>query len=237
MTPTFNWFHVGVANLLHPRAPTALNPNVVIPDLRVEFPDSDQWLPKFLLNAGIRSRLDPGTRALFLAVVRRGSHALGHYLAARSHTLTFAAWDGKGSLPASTFFGAVREWENCLLQYQFLVEVLNQSGRGVSGWRAYESGDGSATERMCLLANRVKHPSRKDVTPDRLTPLWLESEGLAGLDGYAIGYVDLAAELSAACGLAERFVDPATLFPASTDDEVDKDDGGGPQTTEGEAEG
>jgi hypothetical protein len=197
--------------LLHERAPDALNPELDIPDLATEFPDSHAWLRNHLLSAGLASGLDAERRALFLSIIRRATHALSHFASARERTLLYAGWDCSGAIPASDYFGAIEDWENCLLQFQILIDVMNKSMRGPEPSRMYERGDDSCTERMCEMANRVKHSTRGQITAKDLTPLWLEKEGLGALDGFRVSYVELADELRGACKLAEDLVDPVAL--------------------------
>ena len=206
------FFNSGIRMLLHERAPEALHPGLEIPDLTKEFPEYRSWLPSHLLHVGLRSSLDVESRALFLSIIRRATHALAHYLTAREKTLRYASWNRSGAIPASDYFGSLEDWENCLLQFQILIEVLNKSIPPSGTWRAYSSGDGSATERMCEMSNRVKHSTRGQITAKQLTPLWLEREGLGALDGYSISYTELADELRGALSMAEDFVDPAELF-------------------------
>lgn len=209
---TPQYFHSGVRMLLHARAPDALNPDLDVPDLAEDFPHFRSWLGNHLLNVGLRSGIDPELRAIFLSVIRRASQALSHYLTARDRTIRYANWDCSGSIPASDYFGAIGEWESCLLQYQILIDVLNKASRGKGDWRAYTRGDGTPAERMCEMANRVKHSPRDQVRIEELTPLWLEKEGLGALDGYEVTYAELAEELRGPCKLAEDMVDPAALF-------------------------
>ncbi|MGE0160770.1 MAG: hypothetical protein AB7T31_15305 [Gemmatimonadales bacterium] len=190
--------------LLHERAPDALNPLLDIPDLASEFPGARNWLPNHLLNMGVRSKFDVERRRLFLAIIRRTAHALTHFAAAREFTLRYARWDCSGAIPATQYFGAIEGWENCLLQYQILIAVMNDYG---DSWRAYQRNDGSRAERMCEMANCVKH-----ATSQELTPLWLEADGIAALGSYRVSYLEIADELRDACSLAEGLVDPTAFL-------------------------
>lgn len=198
--------------LLHERAPEALNPELVIPDLATEFPDSKYWLRNYLLNIGLRSKFDNDLRIVFLSLIRRASHALDHFTSARQRTLRFASWDCSGAIPAGDYFGAIEDWENCVLQFQILIEVMNKSLNKPAFSRMYERGDKSTTERICEMANRVKHSIRGQILVSDLTPLWLEKDGLGALEGYRVTYAELSDELRDACELAGQLVDPATFF-------------------------
>lgn len=208
---TARYFHSGIRMLLHERAPDALNQTLAIPDLAQAFPNAKSWIGTHVLNVGLTSGLSPDRRALFLSIVRRASHTLAHYISARDRTLRYAQWDCSGALPASDYFGAIEDWENCLLQFQIMIDLMNQSIRGTDIPRAYERGDGSVTERMCEAANRVKHSTRIQSTTIELTPLWLERDGIGVMDGYSIGYAELAEELREAFTMAQDLVNPLAL--------------------------
>ena len=197
----------GIRKLLHERAPDALNPDLEIPDLAAEFPESQNWLAIHLLNVAFRYPADTKTRAILLAMVRRASHALAHYSAARERTLRFARWDRCGPIPAGDYFGAIEGWENCLVQFQWLVEVVNKGMRPEEA--LYATGDRSAVERMCNMANCVKHPVRGAIQD--LTPVWLEWEGIGALDGSRATYVEVADEIRETARLAREYTDPAAF--------------------------
>jgi hypothetical protein len=202
----------GIRMLLHGRAPDALNMVLEVPDLAKEFPEHGDWLKTFLLNVGLRAGFDSELKALLLSIIRRATHALTHYTAAREKTLRYASWNRSGAMPATDYFGAIENWENCLLQFQILVEVINKSKGGSSTGRVYSRGDRSTTERLCEMSNRVKHSTRGQITAKDLTPLWLERDGLGALDGYSVSYVEISTELRDVLSMSRNLVDPAAFF-------------------------
>lgn len=210
---SMRWGGGGIKMLLHHRATEILGTTPDIPDLAAHFPKARFWLPNYLLNSKLRGGFGGSRHAVILALIRRASHALSHYQEGREATLEFAAWDGSGALPASTFFGAIEAWENCLVQTQMGFDLLNKRVLP-KGQQVFDPKDGSVAQRIYDAANTIKHSGRRPLSEADVTPLWLEADGVGSLDGHRLTFVEVAEAVRDAAEFAELYQDPAAAVEA-----------------------
>lgn len=199
-----------VRSMLGDHAPEVIEELEEIPDLEDDFPEAKHWLNNYLLNTRFRARFPDEKHATVLALIRRVQHAFKHYHDGRSRALTFALWDYKGSLPASSYFGSIEAFENSLLQLQMAYALLLKLSPDDKE-KIFEPGDGSPGQRVWDIANCVKHmPSYIEDHGD-VTPLWLRRNGIEALNGEAIAFAELAEEIRAAALVANELQDPKKL--------------------------
>ncbi|MGE0827264.1 MAG: hypothetical protein AB7G75_30040 [Candidatus Binatia bacterium] len=176
-----------------------------------ELTDFQHWFANFPLNAmfGRRTRLNPITW-LF---VRRAHDCLEDYEEA-CKLLEQAATD-RGSI---SYFRTLRRFENCLgFVYQSLTLLVT-----LDHPKLFKRGDGSVYERINRIYNTGRHYDPRKLPNGYLHALWLENEGIYGIDESgetSVSFEELREQVLELGQFAKSIVD-GTIFVDSQNSEA-----------------
>lgn len=172
--------------------------------------ENGHWLLCFMLNTGLRVELDDLTRQTLYNFIRRTEAAFREYEAARRMTLAYL--DNPNPDAVSEYIVAVGHWEHFLFQADRALAVLVRGEKVL-----FAKEDGSVFQRLNLLHNRTKHLESaikcEQFPPGGTLPVWLENDGLHGVDG-KLTFEEIAEILKDLALWAGAAQDPLTMRDA-----------------------
>lgn len=183
-----------------------------IPDLSEDFPQAPYWLANHFLNSVFRGPFTGKLRQMVLEFIRKSQAAFFAYHRARNETLQYLGESAPRYPSFQQYYNSINEWEIFVLHVQMAIDLFNFMNEGV---RAYEKDDGSKEERVCAIANHIKHIADRvkkgHVEEYQNVPLWLTNAGISSLEGSAFSFVEASEILRNIAQLAEDLHDPATF--------------------------
>lgn len=177
--------------------------------VEAEFPQAQYWLANHFLNSALSARYRDGYRQAAVAFLRRTFEALAAYAQARELTLAFLARRKADSPQVSAYYSALNAWERFILMAQLALDLL----RHLSANRTrFTAGDGSAQERVCTIANDLKHTRSRiangALSQAKTVPIWLSNHGLEALTE-RLSFQECAELLRELCAVAEMLQNPS----------------------------
>lgn len=135
-----------------------------------EFPDRMSWLSSFVLGCMFQFPLPREKAALAFALIRRAEGAVEEY--DRACEALKDLTDGKKTI--SGYF-------RCLRMYESTVSMLYQGldfARKSLKTKLFESGDGSAYDRLNRIYNKSRHYDPQRLPERHLHAVWIKNDGL-----------------------------------------------------------
>ena len=165
-----------------------------------ELPAETKWLNTFILKSIFHFSIPPKTRAYLFNFLRRAEAASAAYREARRQLLEHLATP---SNVVSPYFLSLAQFEVCVSQCYQGYELLARA----AGTELYQSGDGSAEERLQTVYVDSKHMDRMidgEKLPEAATSgVWITNAGLESSRG-AVTFQELHDLLGRMHELAEK---------------------------------
>lgn len=156
-----------------------------IPDMSDE---ASAWLSKFFLNSVLRGSYTDPFRQYVFNYLRRVEGAHHAHQCARNATEKFLRGDRQSM---SDYMMAIFHWESFLAQSWMAYALIEQ----MISLRPFKGKDGSVERAVNFLYNCSKHLEKTiredNLPPDGTLPIWMEDDGLHGIEDEGLHRVDV----------------------------------------------
>lgn len=174
-----------------------------IQDLSAEFPQAPHWMSNHFLNSALGARWSGPLRIHVVTGLLRAQLAFVAYHDARLLSAEYLKGHNPHTPRVKRYFELVGKWESCVHNLQMFIEAFNKFA---APSKAYEAGDNSSEERLCKLANDIKHLGRAP-KEEHSIPMWLTNTGLQSIQS-AVSYPEVAKMIRVTSAFAERLQHP-----------------------------
>lgn len=174
-----------------------------IPDLSPEFTQAPHWMANHFLNSALGSRWSGPLRIHLVTGLLRAQLAFAAYHDARVLSSEYLTGHNPHTPRVRRYFELVGKWESCVHNLQMFIDAFNKIA---APSKAYETGDDSEEERLCKLANDIKHLGRSP-KDEHTIPMWLTNDGLKSMQS-AVSYHEMAKLIRATSAFADRLQHP-----------------------------
>lgn len=177
-----------------------------IPDMSSHSSQSCHWLGNHVLNIMLRGAWTPPLSVYVFNFLRRATNAFLEHERARRASLESLALRNQSP---SKYAEALFHWENFLGQSWHALKLLEKAFE----LTLFETGEGSAIERLNALYNQMKHVESRiengQMPAGATVPVWLVNAGLRSEDA-ALSFAETGEVLKFVSAWATALEDPKT---------------------------
>jgi len=160
--------------------------------LAEDFPDRFDWINEFVLRRIFHNHVPDQNVALAFVLLRRADAAIDEW--------ELACASSKGDLrSASVYFEVLRHFETCIAN---LWQGLD-FGRHALDRKLFESGDGSAYERLNQVYNHCRHFDPMQLPQGDLHAAWLTNDSVV-TEKYQVSFEELREAISLLARIASK---------------------------------
>lgn len=180
-----------------------------IPELELEGEKVEHCMANYFLNSVFRGEYAGPLRQFAFNIIYRAQACFESYHDASIQTRDFLVKSSPRSPKTLTYYRALRAWENCFLNLQTFVDLINRAVK----MQVFQQDDGSPEQRAYAIANSIKHwghsIARGEHNDDDTVPVWLTNDGFVTRSS-KLSYDELAGLLREAAKVVEDLRDPST---------------------------
>jgi hypothetical protein len=160
--------------------------------LAEDFPDRLDWINEFVLHRIFHNHVRDQSAALAFVLLRRAEAAIDEW--------ELACASSKGDLrSASVYFKVLRHFETCIAN---LWQGLD-FGRRALGRKLFESGDGSAYDRLNQVYNCSRHFDPMQLPQGDLHAVWLTNDSVV-IDKCQVSFEEIRDAISVLAHIASK---------------------------------
>ncbi len=184
------------------------------PDISMRHSQAQHWLRNHFYNSiFLNGDYNSKFHQYDINLLYRAQVAFADYEEAKSLTNECLALGSADNPAIRVYFRALARWESCLLNLQIFVEVMNKMNKEYKGSLVYSGKDGTPPQRVCEIANTIKHFGRN--TNEDTVPMWLSNLGF-NTRLHKLTYKELAELLYEIALLADELQNPSSFAKSKT---------------------